>query len=83
MGGCGEPYAGGGADPDVGSLPGYGFIGAVGSEGLPSPGGRGGSVMAVTVGPQLNVVESDMRLWSENRHRANAVSIIAPDERAT
>jgi hypothetical protein len=39
--------------------------------------------MAVTVGPQLNVVESDMRLWSENRHPANARAIIAPEDAAT
>jgi len=46
VGGCGDPYAGGGGvDPEVGSLPEYGLIGAVGSEGLPSSGGRGGSVM--------------------------------------
>jgi hypothetical protein len=31
--------------------------------------------MAVTVGPQLNVVESDMRLWSENRQQCRYPSL--------
>ena len=84
MGGWGgEPGAGGGADPGAGSLLGYGLSGAVGS----SPGGRGGSVMRNTVGPQLNAVEDDMRSASENRQSApdprGALLIIADAAQAT
>jgi hypothetical protein len=50
--------------------PGYGLIGAVGSEGFPSPGGRGGSVMRNTVGPQVERGEGNTLMRSENRQSA-------------
>ena len=66
----GGEFGGGGGGVDPGG--GYWLYGAVGSEGFPSPGGRGGSVMSHTVGPQLNRVEANMRMTSENRQMAKA-----------
>jgi hypothetical protein len=39
--------------------------------------------MADTVGPQLNAVEGNARLWSHNRQPVTARSIIAPEAAAT
>ncbi|GAA2518480.1 hypothetical protein Ahu01nite_074960 [Winogradskya humida] len=42
----------------------------MGSEGFPSPGGRGGSVMGNTVGPRVDRGEGNTQVGSENRHSA-------------